>query len=52
VETRFEEEREWNPIGIAKQGEGEPQISLESPLVAGGRRMKTRGVECGLENGS
>jgi hypothetical protein len=40
VETGFEEERGWNPLGISKQAEEEPQISLESPLVSGGRRRK------------
>jgi hypothetical protein len=52
VETRFEKERGWNPLGITKQGEGEPQITLESPLVASGRRRKKKRVECGLKNGS
>jgi hypothetical protein len=50
METGFEEERGWNPLGIAKQGEGEPQITLESSLVIGGRRRKKKRVECGLKN--
>jgi hypothetical protein len=40
VETGFELERGWNPLEITKQGEEEPQITLESPLFAGGRRRK------------
>jgi hypothetical protein len=39
METRSEEERGWNPLGIAKQGRGKPQNTLESlgvPVGEGG----------------
>jgi hypothetical protein len=31
VETGFDEERSWKPLGITKQGEEQSQIALECP---------------------
>jgi hypothetical protein len=51
VETRFKKEKGCNPHGNTKQREEKPQITLESPLVNGGRRKKKMEVECGMKNG-
>jgi hypothetical protein len=47
VETGSEGERGWNPLGITKQGEEEPQITKKSPRAPVGEERGRKGVECG-----
>jgi hypothetical protein len=49
VETGSEEEREWNPLGITKQREGEPQIALESPRAPVGEAWRRQESKCGVK---
>jgi hypothetical protein len=42
VEIGFDKEKGWNPLRDAKQREGKPQITLESPLVAGWRGVERK----------
>jgi hypothetical protein len=45
VETGSEEERGWDPLGIAKQRRVTPQIALDVSQAIGGRSLEKKRVQ-------
>jgi hypothetical protein len=47
METRFEEEKGWNPLGNTKQEREKPQITMAAGREERGRKRVDSGLETG-----